>query len=228
MVVIATVAGLAITGSACVWQYQRGRERDRVAEEAERAARDAVVSVGDAPVTEPALRFRRVSVRGTLLPATTVLLDNQNRGSQTGYVVFSALQLPGGGHVLVKRGWIAGSADRSRTPDVRTPAGQVELEGIALPPNRRFLELSTDRLEKSVWQNVTVERFTARFRLEFQPFILEQTSAIDDGLLRDWPRPASGSAKNYGYAFQWGAMFLTILGLHVHHYLRRRTASRPA
>lgn len=215
-----TLAGLAVTGSAAVWQYQRGQERDRVAEEAQAAALAAPVVIGAARLEEPQVRYRRVVARGQFIGGDTVLLDNQNRGPQTGYVVFTPLRLADGGHVVVKRGWIAGSPDRSKLPVISTPEGVVEIEGVALPPNRRFLELSSDQLSKTVWQNVTVERFAARFGLDFQPLIVEQHGAPSDGLTRDWQQPTSGSAKNYGYAFQWAAMFLLILGYHV--YIRTR------
>jgi len=215
-----TLAGLAVTGSAAVWQYQRGQERDRVAEEAQAAALAAPVVIGALRLEEPQVRYRRVVARGQLLGADTVLLDNQSRGPQTGYVVFTPLRLADGVHVVVKRGWIAGSPDRTKLPVIRTPEGAVEIEGVALPPNRRFLELSADQLTKTVWQNVTVERFAARFGLDFQPLILEQHGPLPDGLTRDWQQPTSGSAKNYGYAVQWAAMFLLILGYHV--YIRTR------
>jgi surfeit locus 1 family protein len=220
LLAVLTLAGLGVTGSAAVWQYQRGQERDRVAEEAQAAALAAPVVIGAARLEEPQVRYRRVLARGQLIGADTILLDNQSHGGQAGYMVFTPLRLADGGHVVVKRGWIAGSPDRSKLPVITTPDGIVEIEGVAHPPNRRFLELSADQLTKTVWQNVTVERFSARFGLDFQPLILEQHSALADGLTREWQQPTSGSAKNYGYAFQWAAMFLLILGYHV--YLRTR------
>jgi surfeit locus 1 family protein len=40
--------------------------------------------------------------------------------------------------------------------------------------------------------------------------ILQQDD-VNDGLVRKWARPDSGSAKNWGYAFQWFAMALAVL-----------------
>mgnify|MGYP000894222214 CR=1 FL=1 len=42
-----------------------------------------------------------------------------------------------------------------------------------------------------------------------------QTGAASEGLLRDWPQPASGADKNYGYAFQWWALAALIAILYV-------------
>lgn len=228
LLVLATLVGLVITGAAGVWQFQRGLEKDRISEEAARATEATPVTIGAQRVVEQALRFRRIRAVGQFVPGSTILLDNQMHGSRPGYLVFTALRLNDGGHVVVKRGWIAGSPDRRKLPDIVTPEGEVEITGVALPPNRRALELSSDVLSKPVWQNVTVERYTARFGLEYQPIILEQHGDAADDLVREWPQPAIGSAKNYGYAFQWGAMFILILGLHVYFYIRRRAQARAS
>jgi surfeit locus 1 family protein len=100
--------------------------------------------------------------------------------------------------------------------------------GLALPPSGRFLEFRETPLTAAVWQNVTVDRYGQRFGLDFQPLVLEQHSDTADGLLRDWPKPASGSAKHYGYAFQWGAMAILILVLHAIFLYRQLKKTRPA
>jgi surfeit locus 1 family protein len=143
-------------------------------------------------------------------------------------VVYTPLQLDGSAlHVLVKRGWVAAPLDRSRLPDVATPDGPVVVDGLALAPNSRFLELSPQAsVDGAVWQNVTVDRVAQATGLAFQPIVLEQHSPAPDGLLRDWPTPVAASSKHYGYAFQWGAMAVTIVVLDVVFLVRRRP--RPA
>lgn len=219
---IAALLGLGLTVSACYWQYGRGLEKDRI--EAQRSAADdrALVTLGAQPIAEEAIRYRRISARGEFLPDAVVFLDNQVLGTTPGLVVFTPLRLTDSNiHVLVKRGWMAAPANRAIEPSVRTPAGPVDVAGTALPPNSRFLELSSESQAGRLWQNVTLERMVAATRLEFQPLILEQTSDLDDALVRNWPRPARGSAKHYGYALQWGAMALTIVVLYVVLNVRR-------
>ena len=36
--------------------------------------------------------------------------------------------------------------------------------------------------------------------------MIEQHSALADGLLREWPRPDAGIEKHQGYALQWYAL----------------------
>ena len=57
--------------------------------------------------------------------------------------------------------------------------------------------------EGKVWQNVTLERFAAWSGLALEPYVVEQHSSLDDGLLRDWPRADAGVEVHESYALQW-------------------------
>ena len=52
-------------------------------------------------------------------------------------------------------------------------------------------------------QSVTVEEFASLSKLALEPWVFEQHSALDDGLLRDWPRPDAGIEVHQSYALQW-------------------------
>ena len=226
---LAACVGLALTVSASVWQYGRGREKDRIAEAIASANSAAVMTLGAVPVAENVARYRRVRADGEFVAGSLVLQDNRSRGATPGYEVFMALRIAGSAmHVLVKRGWVAGNLDRTRLPAIVTPAGAVEIEGIALPPNVRFLELSQGSMTGPVWQNVTLERFAAHFSRPLQPFLVEQHSTLADGLARDWLAPANGSARHYGYAFQWGAMATLIVILYGYFLIRRFRSPPPS
>jgi surfeit locus 1 family protein len=56
----------------------------------------------------------------------------------------------------------------------------------------------------SIRQNLDLQAFRAETRLPLRTDLtLQQTGAPSEGLLRDWPAPALGVEKHYGYAFQW-------------------------
>ena len=62
---------------------------------------------------------------------------------------------------------------------------------------------SRPKPEGKVWQNVTLERFSAWSGLALEPYVVEQHSALDDGLVRDWPRAGAGVEMHESYALQW-------------------------
>src|SRR5688500_1481822 len=147
-------------------------------------------------------RSERVTVRGEFLPQHMVLLDNKVRRGRVGYDVVMPLRLAAGTHVLVNRGWIAAGATRSELPEIRTFQGETSVEGIMRDHLPRVLQPGRPQRGK-VRQTVTVEDFAAETGLTLLPFVIEQHSAADDGLRRDWPRVGAGAEKNEMYALQW-------------------------
>ena len=143
------------------------------------------------------------TLQGSFDAQHTVLLDNKLRNGRPGYEVVQPLRLAGGGQVLVNRGWAAAGATREQLPAVRTPAGVVALQGVRLDHFARAFEPAGAKRSGTVWQNASVEEFAAWSGLALEPWVFEQHSALDDGLVRDWPRPDAGVAMHESYALQW-------------------------
>jgi surfeit locus 1 family protein len=143
----------------------------------------------------------RVEARGVFLPEHTVLLDNKVRHQRAGYEVVTPLRT-GEGTVLVLRGWIAAGPSREALPVVRTPAGEVRIEGIELRRVPLVMELEKPAGGK-VRQNLPIEAFSAETGLKLQSRVIEQHSALEDGLLREWTRAEAGADKSASYSLQW-------------------------
>ena len=146
---------------------------------------------------------QRVELRGEFMPKHTVLLDNKLRRGRPGYEVVQPFRIAGDGIVLVNRGWVAAGASRERLPEVRTPAGEIQLEGVRRERFARAYEPAGAGPAGTVWPNVTRERFSAWSGLALESWVVEQRSALDDGLHRAWPAPDSGAEKSEAYALQW-------------------------
>jgi surfeit locus 1 family protein len=68
----------------------------------------------------------------------------------------------------------------------------------------------------SIRQNLDLQAFRAETRLPLRTDLtLQQTGAPSEGLLRDWPAPALGVEKHYGYAFQWFGLAGLVVLLYV-------------
>ncbi len=141
-------------------------------------------------------------VVGEFMPERTVLLDNKVRHQRAGYEVVTPLRLAEGIHVLVNRGWIEASPHREQLPEVRTPPGRLRVEGVMLARLPQPMRLSETKPGK-VRQRIDLKEFAVESGLTLQAFFIEQHSALDDGLLREWPRPELGVEKHESYALQW-------------------------
>lgn len=226
--VVATILGVALTASAGTWQWGKGRHKEALQVRFDQGAADAPISIAAAPVSTETVMLRRVEARGEYVPQAMVLLDNRIHGGVAGYHVIMPLRVEGSQmHVLVNRGWVTAGADRSRVPEVTTPAGVVSVNGVAVVPGR-FLELARTDNTGPVWQNLTIERFREGRKLQVQPVVIEQSGEANDGLVRDWPRPDFGIAKHYGYAAQWFLFCGLIIFLFVFFHVRKARSEKNA
>lgn len=223
---LAAAAGIAVTLAAACWQLGRAHEKEAARARVAELAKGPPVTLSAAEVKSDDVVGRRVTVRGYFVPRHVVFLDNRVHRGVAGFHVIMPLEVGkmrdgGSRYVLVDRGWIAGTRDRSRLPEVKTPDGIVEITGLAVIPGQRFLELANEVVEGNVWQNLTLERYRRAVPIALQPVLVQQESPLDDGLAREWAPPDLGIARHYGYAFQWLALALTILVFYLVTHVRR-------
>jgi surfeit locus 1 family protein len=231
LIALAAIVGIAVTQVAGFWQWGRAQEKTGLHEAMQ--ARGALPPLSAAALAGGApqeLMHRRIVLRGTWVAERTVYLDNRQMLAKPGFYVVTPLRLAGGQAVLVQRGWVQRDfTQRERLPAVQTPAGEVEVQGRLAPPPAKLYAFR-DEERGAIRQNLDLSRFRAETGLPLVPLSVQQTGAPSDGLLREWPQPASGADKNYGYAFQWWAMSGLIAILYVWFQFiapRRRAATRP-
>jgi surfeit locus 1 family protein len=229
---LAAAAGIAVTLSLANWQLNRAHEKEALGARLERLAKDPPVSLGTAEIRAADVEWRRVVARGSFVPRHAVFIDNRIHRGVPGFHVVMPLEVGkmrsgGSRYVLVNRGWVAGTPGRSTAPQVKTPAGPVEIAGLAVIPSRRFLELSSEVQQGNIWQNLTLERYREAVPIALQPVLIRQLSPLDDGLVREWDPPDLGVDKHYGYAFQWLALAATLLVFYIVTHVRRAAPQEP-
>jgi surfeit locus 1 family protein len=200
---------LALAAAACAafvllgnWQARRAEEKRALGAAFDQALRSPPIVLS--PGADIAgLVHKHVSARGQFLADRTVLLDNKLRQGRPGYEVVTPLRLGASdSNVLVDRGWVAAAPSRAVLPEVHTPAGDVEVSGVALDRLPRALETGVAP-KGAVRQNVDIGAFAAETKLRLEPLVIEQHSELPDGVSREWPRPDFGVEKHESYALQW-------------------------
>lgn len=210
------------------WQWGKaGVKGDRQALLDTRSA-EAPVHLSATPVDAETLRYRRIVVRGVWEPQRQILIDNRIYRERAGYHVLTPLRIEGGTtRVLINRGWIPALPEHSRVPVVDTPAGPVEISGLAIVPSPRFFTLGTDAGSAAgaktqwqpVWQNLDLARYRAvAAALEadganpftLQPIVVQMApDSAGGGFAREWPRPDERIERHLGYALQWWSFAAT-------------------
>ncbi len=245
LITFAALAGLVVTLMLGRWQLSRAAQKEALlaaiqAESLKPALGNAALlgaGLNELPVAPKGgsssqpdagpLLHRSASLRGEWLASRTIYLDNRQMNGHPGFFVLTPLQLEGSRRaVVVQRGWMPRNFEnRSAVATVPTPTGIVEVPGrVALPPSR-LLDLGAQESGR-IRQNLDMPAFALETGLQLLPLSLVQTAAVagapTDGLLREWPAPDFGAAKNYGYAVQWFLLAALIAALYAWFQIYRR------
>ncbi|MDO9599448.1 MAG: SURF1 family protein [Azoarcus sp.] len=196
------------------WQTRRAAEKLDIQARIDVLAQGAPLAPRADAAALP--EWQPLQLAGTWLGQATRLIDNRTHQGQAGYHVLTPLLLSdGSGAVLVNRGWVA-AGDRRNVPAIPTPTGVQRVEGwLRLPEAAPFmLAAESAGLAAPVWQHVDPVRHRQLLApAHLAVWVVHQTSAADDGLIRDWPLPVAGVDRHRGYAFQWYALACLAAGL---------------
>lgn len=225
LLTVAAVLAVLATFSLGRWQLSRAAQKQAL-----QAHRDMQAKLKRldgrtlASLADPSLMLdREVVLHGSWIVQRTLFLDNRQMHDKQGFYVVTPLQLQDSASVvLVQRGWIARNfLDRAIVPDVKTPRGMVDVVGRIVPPPSKLYELGAEQLGR-IRQNLDLSKFRAETGLPLLAVSVQQMAPANDGLLHDWPHPATGVERHYGYAFQWFALSALITILYVWFQVVRR------
>jgi surfeit locus 1 family protein len=234
IVTLGALVMCAATARLGFWQLDRGAQKAALQAAIDARAKQpplagSVALDGDAAQ----LHHRRITLAGRWSGAHTVLLDNRQMGGRPGFDVITPLVLADGRAVLVQRGWVVRDLnDRTRLPAFATPTDDLSIEGRIAPPPARLYDFAASQAGR-IRQNLDLDAFARETGLRLVPGLsvlqTDPPSGAEAPLRRDWPVPGSGSAKNYGYAFQWFGLSALVVVLYVWFQLiqPRRHGRRP-
>lgn len=211
---LAALVFFVLTLSLGNWQTGRAQYKRDLQARYDTAETNPPVHVGVELLDKDSVLYRKLEVEGVFDPAHEILLDNRVLNGVAGYHVLTPLKVGGGDTaILVNRGWVATGRDRMQLPQLPRIAGNVRIEGLAVEPQGRYFEFAGAAPAGRVWQNLDFEQYALSSGLQLQPVLLQQTSELDDGLLRRWPRPDTGVAMHVSYALQWYGLAATLVVL---------------
>lgn len=234
VILIGTVLGVGLAARLGWWQLDRAAQKIALQQSLEqRAALPELpaAALARTEVEAKAQQHRRIRLQGRWLDSATVYLDNRQMNGRPGFLVVTPLLLAGTRDaVLVQRGWAPRDfTDRWRVPVLPPSPAEVVVLGHVAPPPARLYEFST-AASGPIRQNLDLAAYGREIGVRLAPVSVVQDAPPepDDGLLRQWPRPAVDVHKHYGYAFQWLALGALMAGLYVWFQLVRPRLRRSA
>jgi surfeit locus 1 family protein len=206
------------------WQLDRAAEKNRTLAFFDR---DAAVSQL-AEVAQPE-EYQNIEVSGHFETQRQFLVDSGLVEGRRGfYVVTAFLPVDEQSWLMVNRGWVPRSAPGETDADLsiasdgngRSLRGRVgQLPRVGMRKGAAFAE-STSWPKRGLYP--TLDELSAQLEQPLLPFVLLLDPAESDGFVRRWQPAGSGPMMHYGYALQWFAMAVAVLGLLIWQIRKKR------
>ena len=208
----AALVAVVLTGYLGFWQQGRAAEKRGLQAEFDARSAEPVVNMGS-NTRNPELRYRKAIAQGEWLPSAQIYIDNKVNHESAGYHVITPLKLTGSdSYLLVNRGWIPRGPTYPVPPLAEVVPGAVKISGQLSVPTTRFLELSPQSIQGSVWQNLTPERYRDAMRLDILPFVLLAQETVPP-LQTVTERPDARADKHTEYMLTWYTLAVTVIVL---------------
>jgi surfeit locus 1 family protein len=222
-----TAAVLPVFVSLGFWQWNRGQARAAQWDEFASGDGPAIEAPADALARMP--RHTRVRVTGRLDGERQFLLENLSYRGAPGYQALTVMQLLGGRRLLVNRGWVPFSGFREQLPDLGLPpdaAHELTLAGrIGALPVAGLPSGQAPPALDGPWPRVasfpTLAQLEAAYGAPLLPVVLLLDATSGPGYLRDWQPGGLPPERHIGYAVQWWAFAVLLLGLFIGLNLKR-------
>ena len=207
------------------WQLRRAEEKLEL--QAQYTARQ-----GELPVAlerlnpEDDLQYRQVELAGHYDNAHNFLLDNRIHEGRVGYDLITPFLTDTQRVVLVNRGWLPQGATRAELPAFEAIEGTRTVRGTVYVPVGEQFTLGVLN-EGDTWPQViqALDPVAAGTRAGYRaanvfPYSVRLADGAPGVLVRDWPVVSMGPERHQGYAVQWFAMALMLLGLYLYYSTR--------
>jgi surfeit locus 1 family protein len=165
--------------------------------------------------------YQPVQVVGHFDQHRQFLLDNRVNAGKAGYFVFTPFLLSNSNKaVLVNRGWVPLTGNRSQLPDVMVNNELRTINGRINKFPSIGLMLSGAEIPAQGWpsvlQVIQPEVISQTLQYNVLDFQIELDEHADDGYIRNWQtKPAMTPEKHMAYAVQWLLLALTLTVLYI-------------
>ncbi len=214
---ICTLILAPLLGSLGFWQLDRAKEKTEIQNRYLSRFSEPPIQITSSESSVEDIEFHMVTVTGSWDDTHQFLLDNRVLNGRAGYFVFAPVILQDGKTaVLVNRGWILASADRSKLPELQRIEGETTVTGTAVIPPEDVFQLKDQQpigeTWETVWQVLDIKRFNKTVPYATLNFIVQMNPDHPEGFERQWSLPNDEwILRHKGYAFQWFALCAALL-----------------
>ena len=166
-------------------------------------------------------QYRSAWLTGALDSSRQIVLDNRVKNGRPGYEILEPMSVKGleadglPQAMLVNRGWVPASLDRSQLPEVEPVVGEVQVRGFLYHNLRGGYRVDDQITVVRQWPSrvgwISVERAEELFGEPFYEYQLRLDSDSVGFLESGWVTVAVQPEKHTAYAVQWFVMAAVLL-----------------
>lgn len=192
-----------------LWQSDRALEKERRLSQIETLSSQTPISLSQVTLlsteSNSDINDYPVSIKAQFIKDYLFLLDNQVNNGRLGYRVYQ-VAVEHEHAVLVSLGWVQGSINRDKLPDVKPLQGDHTFKGnIGLV--EQGIVLQAQDFSAVSWplrvQQIELDKFSLIIKRTLLPFVvyLDKNEVI--GFEKNWQPIVMPPEKHRAYAFQW-------------------------
>ena len=203
------------------WQMNRSKEKQRLLDSYEQAPTLPALVYSEVGSDWENYRFRKIELNGYYDEQHQVLLENQVRNRQTGYMVLTPFYVENENRVvMINRGWVSQAAGAGEIPAVPVSTDRRRLIGLINHPPEVGMRIGSLDDSKAGWPKIVpymdTDWLALQLGVEINPWVILLDENGPDGYIREWmPSVRMPPEKHKGYAFQWYSLAIALIFLFV-------------
>lgn len=202
------------------WQLDRAEEKRILIELFKQQNELGPLSLTGKLETDDILNYRLAQVSGDYNSNKLIFIDNKIHQGKTGVYVLTPFKLKNSEYsILVNRGWVPMGFDRSSLPKVKTPQGELKLDGklkiITEKPFTVGNQFQSNEGWPALMQWINIEEIEKKSALKLLPYIFLLNDKEQSGFVRNWKPVVMQPEKSTSYAVQWFALALALTIIYI-------------
>jgi surfeit locus 1 family protein len=200
------------------WQQHRAAEKELIVTQNQERSKRKPEPLDLGRTEYESLRYLPVRISGKYDGDHQFLLDNQIKNHKVGYNVLTPVIVKGSEKaVLVDRGWVVQGLTRQLHPDISIESTEMNTEGQVYVPFSKGFRLGGLDDGEFLWPRVIqfldFDAMSERLGYDLLPVVIRFSPKANNGYLRQWNIVNMGPERHLGYAFQWYALAVAMLGV---------------
>lgn len=202
------------------WQLDRAEEKRELIILFQAQNNSEPLNINDNLKLDDKLNYRTASIEGKYITSRQIFIDNKIYQGKTGVHVMTPLKLKNSDYsILVNRGWVPMTADRSSLPEIETTEKNIKLSGrIKVFTEKPFTvgdKFQSNESWPALMQWINKSEIESKSGLKLLPYIFLLDKKEQSGYVRDWKPVVMQPEKSTSYAMQWFALALALVVIYI-------------